>query len=92
MEKVQNKLSTSENDAPASEPCRIKFISQSPTYPHGVVRSILAIFSTFCHQNVTTRMCEFVWLQHWQHLIQDLVVCLVAHLIMYACFKLCTIL
>jgi hypothetical protein len=37
-------------------------------------------------------MCEFAWLQHWQHLIQDLVVCLMADLIMYAYFKLCTVL
>jgi len=64
MGKVQNKLRTSEYDAAPSEPCRITFISQSPTHPHGVVRSILTIFSTFCHQNVTMRMCEFVCLQH----------------------------
>jgi len=33
MGKVQNKLRTSEYDAPASEPCRVAFISHSPTHP-----------------------------------------------------------
>jgi hypothetical protein len=69
-------------------------LNLSPSPPPNLMAlcEALAIFSsTLSHQNVTMRMYEFVWLQHWQHLIRDLVY-VIAGLIMYECFKLCTIL